>query len=211
MPPKAIIQQDLSKGSNIVTNPYDQGQQQSLRLLNLLLDEHGSARTRPGTHILTTAPQPGRRIVRVFDFVKSDGSVIKVAILRGNVALGAPVNELYIRTDDPTIPWTFVFAFFTIEDIPDCAIFNNLLMICNGYELLEAWDGTVRNAIASPPGPPGCKHIAVHLGSLWAWNTNPVTTLTAGPSSLQASGVNDPTSWNIADQVFIAKDDGQSG
>ena len=37
-----MIQQDLSKGSNLVTSPYLIGKQQSILDLNFLLDEHGS-------------------------------------------------------------------------------------------------------------------------------------------------------------------------
>jgi hypothetical protein len=69
MADKAIIQQDLSGGSNIVTNPYDTGPKQSILLTNLLLSEHGSLVVRDGALILGTAPAT-RPIVKLYDFVR---------------------------------------------------------------------------------------------------------------------------------------------
>jgi hypothetical protein len=71
MPDKEIIQQDLSGGSNIVTNPYDIAQKQSILLTNLLMGEHGSLVVRDGALILGTAPEP-RPIVKLYDFVRQE-------------------------------------------------------------------------------------------------------------------------------------------
>jgi hypothetical protein len=68
---KAIVQQDLSGGTNVVTNPYDLGQKQSILLTNVMLSEHGSLVTRDGTLILGTAPEP-RPIIKLYDFVRQD-------------------------------------------------------------------------------------------------------------------------------------------
>src|SRR5215475_3735180 len=72
-PLKPVIQQDVSKGMNAVTNPYDIGQQQSISLINLILDEHGSLRTRDGWTLQTVSPDLAptiRPIVKLFDFVQ---------------------------------------------------------------------------------------------------------------------------------------------
>lgn len=67
------VVQDFSKGMNAVTNPYDLGDKQSMSLVNLLMDEHGSLRTRDGSVIETSSPDaaPGiiRPIIRIFDYV----------------------------------------------------------------------------------------------------------------------------------------------
>src|SRR3990167_1839091 len=81
MPVKSVIQQDLSGGVNVVANPYDIGRKQSVLLTNLLLDEHGSVRTRDGTKILTTSPVSGQ-IVRVFKYNRQDGTVFELVIVR---------------------------------------------------------------------------------------------------------------------------------
>src|SRR5262245_5676320 len=160
MPPRAIIQQDLSKGTNLVTNPYDLGRQQSIRMLNLILDEHGSARTRPGTQIITTAPTAGLRIVRVYDLVLQNGVVFETAILRGNTAVGVPTNALYLRSTDP---WTLIGNFTTIEDVPDAFTFVDNMIIAAGYETPRAYNGVSFTPL--PGGLPGAKHMTAHLGS----------------------------------------------
>lgn len=88
-----VIQQDLSKGSNLVTQPYILGKQQSILLTNLLLDEHGSIHVREGTRKLTTSPDIApniRPIVKLFDFIKQDGSVMPLAILLGTTPTSPP-------------------------------------------------------------------------------------------------------------------------
>src|SRR3989304_9694773 len=78
---KSVIQQDLGLSVNVIANPYDIGRKQSVLLTNLLLDEHGSVRTRDGTKILTTSPVSGQ-IVRVFKYNRQDGTVFELVIVR---------------------------------------------------------------------------------------------------------------------------------
>src|SRR3989442_11913894 len=173
MPPKSIVQQDFSKGTNLPANPYCPGQQQSQRLLNLLLDEHCSLRNRPGATTLTTAPAAGRRIVRVFDFVRLDGTIIKLAILRGS-SIGAPGpygttpygtgafgggSELFNRG---TLPWTLIGTFLTQENVPDMLGFTDKTLIAHGYETPWSYDGVTFTQITASGGgsqslPPGAK------------------------------------------------------
>lgn len=68
----AKVQQDLSRGMNAVTNPYLIGQQQSISIVNLLLDVHGGLRTRDGTALQTVSPDLApdiRPIIKLFDFI----------------------------------------------------------------------------------------------------------------------------------------------
>jgi len=198
----ADAQIDLSGGENTVTNPFDLGAKQSQQCINLLMDEHGSHRTRDGTLIQTTSPDATRPIVKLYDYVKVDGTILKLAILKGTTGN----NTLYQRD---TTPWTAQGGFGSVYAIPDAVTFTNLAIFAPGQiETIKSFNGTNFNNLT---GAPNAAHIAVHLGYLWAWNTNASTTATAGPSSLSSSDVNNPNSWPGANQVFISKDDGQSG
>jgi len=74
------------------------------------------------------------------------------------------------------------------------------------------WRCTASTNTAAPP-PPGCAHLTVYAGSLWALNTSPTNTSTGidGPCSLRMSDVNNPNSWNPINQAFLDKDDGSEG
>lgn len=204
---KEIRQQDFSRGSNVVTNPFDLGKQQSILLSNLLLDEHGSLRVRDGTKIQTTSPD-FRPIVKLFDFVKSDGTVIPLAIL-----LGALVNSLYNRG---TTPWTKIGDFETAYTIPDMLTFANDCLIAAGPgEKPWVYDGTTFSHVSDnnvpPHVPAGAAHESVHRGFYWLWNTGLSSDPVDGPSSLRSSDLNNPSSYPLTTQIFVDKDDGDSG
>lgn len=68
------------------------------------------------------------------------------------------------------------------------------------------------------PPPPGAAHAAIYSYCLFLWNTYPFQTGSAstgwgidGPTSLRQSDVDNPFSWNPANQAFIDKDDGTEG
>src|SRR5438552_12498843 len=110
---QAVIQQDLSKGVNLVTNPYLIGKQQSILDLNMLLDEHGSLDVRDGTLIQTSSPDVAPNIspiAKLFDFIRQDGAVFPLAILY------TTVNGLYNRG---LTPWTHIGDFAIAEHLPD--------------------------------------------------------------------------------------------
>ena len=121
MPVSAIIQQDASRGCNLVTNPYVEGKQQSIILTNLLLSEHGSLQTRDGTISQTTAPDT-RPIVKLFDFIRPDGTIVKLAL----VLTAGGNNQLYRRD---TVPWTLIGALGTDEPLPDMLQFTGRVLI----------------------------------------------------------------------------------
>src|SRR5207245_2868411 len=76
------------------------------------------------------------------------------------------------RTD--TTPWTSIASTSTAYATPQSVTVNNTEVFANGYELPMTWDGTTVGTITATGGqtvPPGAKHIAFHLGSVWLWNT----------------------------------------
>lgn len=216
----AVVTQDLSKGTNLVTNPYLVGKQQSILITNMLLDEHGSLRTRDGTLILTTSPDVApnvRPIVKLYNLVLQNGLTQELAIVQGTTGN----NQLY---DRGTTPWTLLGTLSTQYATPDILTFTNLALIANGYETPYSFDGASLLHLVDTPGtgvvPIGAAHHTLHQGFYWVWNTAAVsqgsgvsvpTTLYAGPSALQSSDLNNPNSWPKANQVFVDKDDGDSG
>jgi hypothetical protein len=200
-PLKPITHLDFSKGENTVASPYDLAQGQVQQAINLMLDEHGSLRTRDGTLLQTSSPVVGAPICKLWDFVKVDGTIIKLAIVRTN-----PLR-LYNRG---TTPWTLIGTFNTGYAMPDIVPFTNQVHIAAGQTEggIRTYDGTT---FGTDTGSPNANHIAVHLSYLWAWNTAAATSSTDGPSSLRSSDVNNPNSWPTSNQTFISKDDGQSG
>jgi hypothetical protein len=204
-PLQAIKQFDFSKGENVVTSPYLLRPDQAAQALNVILDEHGSLRVRDGTLVQGSAsPNAARPIVKIYDFVKNDGTITPLAILAGSTS--PLINSLYLRS---TNPWTKIGDFTTYSLIPDILTFTNLAILANSNnDPLRSYDGTTFVALT---GGPNGQHVANHLNFLWAWNTNPSTLAAAGPSSLQSSDLNNANSWPGANQTFIAKDDGQSG
>lgn len=209
MPLQPIAQFDFSKGENTVSSPYLLRPEQVQQAVNFLLDEHGSLRVRDGTLKQDGQnPDSRRPIIKLFDLVKTDGSVTALAIL-GPVTGSVNPQTLYRR--DST-PWRKIadssYSTPVIQN-PDIIGFTNLAIIAHSnQDVLHSYDGTSFLALT---GAPNAAHIANHLGYLWAWNTNIVTTASAGQSSLQSSDLNNANSWPGTNQTFISKDDGTSG
>lgn len=63
------------------------------------------------------------------------------------------------------------------------------------------------------PPPPGCAHLTVYAGSLWAWDTWFTNTANGldGPTALRMCDSGNINSWNPINQAFIDKDDGSEG
>jgi len=198
---QAITQKDFSQGENLVTNPYDIGEKQSLRAVNLILDEHGSLRTVDGTKIQTSAPasEAGNRLLLPFSWTQVNGTINKTVIVRSGA-----VSKVYNRA---TTPWTLVGTFTTNDLLPQTVVFTNLQIWTDGYNVPKKWDGAVFAALGG--GLVGAKHLVLHQGFLWAGNTAAATTATDGPSVLRQSDLNSPEVWNAANVQFLAKDDGQ--
>lgn len=203
-PLAAAVQQDFSKGSNVVTNPYDVSKQQSVLITNMVLDEHGSLRVRDGTLAVTTAPVADP-IIKLYDFILANGTIIKLAIILGT----AGNNRLYRRD---TTPWTLIGNLGTTYSIPDILTFTNLALIVNGDETPYQYDGAVLAHITSSSGtvPGGGRHHALHQGFYWLWGTAAASGVLDGPASLRSSDLNNPASYPAANQIFVDKDSGEA-
>lgn len=203
---RPIAQLDFSGGHNLVVNPYLISQKQAAKVQNMILDEHGSLRTRDGQTDLTTSPITDQPIRYRGVLVKVDQTVFPFAVQRTT----AGPNRLF-RTDT----WAQISTDFTTDEtLPDAITVTDNSIILNGYEVAIKHTGTSWSRITAGAGqtvPPGAKHGAFHLGSLWLWNTNASTTSLDGPSSLRMSDANNVDSWPNANQTFISKDDGQIG
>jgi len=202
-----VIFQDLSRGSNVVTSPYVVGKQQSVLLTNCLLDEHASLRTRDGVKLESTSPDVApvlRAIVRLFDFVQPDGSIIPLVILRGI----SPGNNALYRRD--TNPWTLLGILGTDYAIPDMLAFVSRVLIANGYEV--PWQFSLAGGLshlADTPGTgslvTGAKHHTLHQGFYWVWNTAETSGTASKASLTTALGTAN------ADLVFTAVVAGAGG
>jgi len=192
---------DFSGGIDAVSSPYQIGPKQVMRATNLILDEQGALDVRDGATTIDQGPSESERILSLDDVVKVSGTLIKLAVVRWQNGS----QHLYERLSPA---WAVRGLFSTAADLPQMLTFVNLAIVANGYETIKYYDGTTFGSLTAAPQ---AQHIAVHLNSLWAWNTAAATTSTTGPSSLQASDVANPNAWPLPNQVFIAKDDGQEG
>lgn len=200
-----LAQNDFSQGENTSTSPYALRPGQMQQAINLLLDEQGSVRTRDGTLKLSVAaPRPDRKIVKLLDFVDTGQTVRHLAIQLGTTGN----NSLFLWN---TTPWTPLGDFASIYATPDMIMAVNMVLIAAGNtEPMKYYDPANLTPFGSLTGAPNAAHVAFHLGYIWAGNTNPNTSATAGISSIQASDLNNPNSWPGANQTFVSKDDGQN-
>lgn len=80
---KPLAQLDFSGGANLVVNPYLISQKQAADIQNLILDEHGSLRTRPGQVLLTTSTDTTNPIYYRGILSKVNGQEFPFAIQAG--------------------------------------------------------------------------------------------------------------------------------
>jgi hypothetical protein len=204
-----IVQKDFSGGLNLSVNPYLIPKKQLWRARNVLLDEHGSIRTRPGSalvwnDITTTSP-----LRYLKNLVKTDLSTVHWAIFYATPGAGQ------IWTTDAT-PYTYIGGYTLPLDYftPQAVTVYNQEFIAIGYNTPKTFDGVTLADMVVQGGqvlPLGAKHVAFHLGSIWLWNTASTTSTLDGPSSLRMAAVGKVDDWPSANQSFIAKDDGQVG
>ena len=203
---QVLNQQDFSGGINAVTEPYLLTRKQVARCRNMILDHHGALTTRDGFTVVTTSPDTASPIIYHDVLTKADGTTFPFAIQNDGSN-----NRFYNMS---ATPWTLVGT-LNSYDTPQSTTVTNLLVLANGYQRPLTWNGLGAFvpivASGGQTAPPGAKHLAFHLGSLWLWNTNAATTTYDGPSSLRMSDPNNVNSWPNANQTFVAKDDGQVG
>lgn len=116
------------------------------------------------------SPGPYRSIIKLYDFILSDGTLYPLAILKGV----SQQNQVYNRG---TTPWTLIGDMTTKFPIPDILTFTNLAIIADGYETPWSYDGTTFVQLVDNGGgggvPRGAQHHALHQGFYWVWNTAP--------------------------------------
>ena len=202
-----IAQLAFSGGTNAVAAPARVGNRQIFRVRNLVLGEHGSLSTRPGYTVVSTGSDTTNPLVYVNVLSLTNGTSRLYAVQNDGV-----VNTVY-RAD--TDPWTNVGSTVQSYTTPQAVTVLDHEVFAMGYEPPWLWNGdttwTQITAAAGQTLPPGARHLAFHLGSLWLWNTSAATTTLDGPSSLRMSDANNVNSWPLANQTFISRDDGQVG
>lgn len=204
-PLQPLVQSNFSGGVNLASNPYALSKKHVWRINNLILDEHGSLRTRPGYATIATAPHMSDVIYNGV-YNQLAGSPLPFAITRGD----GVSNGFYLTNQNP---WALIGTFTTDYQTPQTIAVLNKILIAPGYETPKTFDGTSLANITSSSGavPLGARHAAFHLGAVWLWNTASTTGALDGPSSLRASATNDVGDWPAANQAFVSKDDGQTG
>lgn len=136
----------------------------------------------------------------------NDGSVFRLRITR---ELDAS-QKLY-RSGNP---WALLGTFALAYDAPTMLNYLNQTLITDGYTVPYVTDGGSFSIFPTDMGAdmiPGAKWMVVHQNAVWAWNTAETTSTYDGPSSIRQSDVENFASWPVGNQLFIAKDDGQSG
>lgn len=200
---------NFAGGLNASSSIYEVAENQLLRVENLLLDQTGALSSRDGALTIDTAQTGTSAVLTLYDLVKASGTLYKLAVRR------SPSGQ-FLNQRGAGDPWPQLGTFTTQYDLPYMVTFADRAIIASGYEPIKYWDGTTFGSLtaAAPPAevvPPGAKHLAVHYGRLWIWNTAATTNATDGPSSLRHSGQDNPNSWPVANQTFINVDDGQTG
>lgn len=212
---QVVGQQDFSGGVNSIASPYLLSKKQVARARNMILDEHGSLSTRDGYKVMESSTNTTNPIVYHGVFTTSYGVDFPFAVQNDGTQ-----NTLY---QTGVSPWVRVGTFNGFLT-PQAVVMTDTLIISCGYSPPVTWDGHTFSTITAVPPTTrggkkfaaqavsvGAKHMAFHLGSLWLWNTNAVTTTYDGPSSLRMSDPNNFKSWPTANQTFVSKDDGQVG
>jgi hypothetical protein len=195
---------DWSGGINTAVNPYKLAKNQVWRAENLLLQMNGSLTVRPGSSLADTAPAGTTDVLALYQFVHANGTLDPLAIVRFN----DNTDRLYNRK---TLPWTLLFTFTTLNNTPKIVAWLDKAIIAHGYELLVQTDGTAGGTSTIATGPPGAQWLVLHQNALWAWNTAAATSGIDGPNSLRQSDINSITSWPNTFQLFINRDDSDTG
>lgn len=206
---ETLSRTDFSGGLSASANPYQIKPNELWRLENLLFTEAGSLSTRDGAVTIDEGQFGTEAILSLYTYRMSTGVTHELAIRR------SPSGQ-FLNLRDGVTPWPQLGTFATQYDLPIFRTLRNLAIIAAGYEPIPYWDGTTFGTLTADTGlgqviPPGAKHMAVHKGSLWIFNTAATTNATDGPSSLRCSAVDNPNSWPLSFQTFLSNDDGQTG
>ena len=89
---KSVTQLDFSGGSNLVVNPYLVSQKQAQEIENMVLDEHGSARTRDGVRTVATSPDLLSPILLRGNLIRNNGTEYPFAVQATLTGAANPVT-----------------------------------------------------------------------------------------------------------------------
>ena len=206
---KPITKADFSSGINVTSSPWKLKPTELLRATNFILSQDGSLSTRDGAVTVEQAPQiPATvsSIIALQSLARTDGTVFRFRITQELDG----TQKLY-RSDTP---WQLLGTFDLTYDNAMLLNFLNQTLITDGYHVPYVTDGTTFTIFPTDPAAdmiPGAKWMVIHQNAVWAWNTAATTSTYDGPSSIRQSDVENFHSWPVGNQLFVAKDDGQSG
>src|SRR5258708_39497046 len=130
---KDVSQNDFSGGINAVSSPYLVTDKQVQRTNNMVLDEHGSMRTRDGYAIVGTSPDTTDPIVLRDVLNTTDGNTYPFATQWDGT------NQIYYRTY--VNPWTQIGTVVSPYTTPASVTAGNVQIFATGYQTPQVWAG----------------------------------------------------------------------
>ncbi len=206
---KPVTKADFSGGLQVTASPWALKPTELLRCENFLLDQTGALSVRDGAVTVETTPTIPATVASVLDLnslALNDGSVFRFRIAREIDG----TQKLYLNAT----PWTLLGTFALAYETPTMLNYLNQTLITDGYHIPYVTDGGSFTIFPTDPMAdmiPGAKWMVVHQNAVWAWNTAAATSTYDGPSSIRQSDVENFHSWPVGNQLFVSKDDGQSG
>lgn len=206
---KPLTKVDFSGGVQVTSSPWKLKPTELLRCSNFVLDQDGALNVRDGAVTVEQPPAVPATVESILDLhslCRNDGFVFRLRITRE-----IDGSQRLYRSGTP---WQFIGTFDLQYDTPTMLSYLDQCLITDGYHVPYVTDGSSFAIFSTDAGAdmiPGAKWMVIHQNAVWAWNTAPVTTTSDGPSSLRQSDVENFHSWPLGNQLFIAKDDGQSG
>jgi len=206
---KPVTKADFSGGIQVTASPWALKPTELLRATNVVLDQTGALNVRDGAVTVESPPALPATVSSVLDLhslCRTDGTVYRLRLVQETDNF----HYLYVAGT----PWQLLGGFGLAYATPTMVNFLDHTLITDGYHVPYATDGAVFAIFATDPMAdmiPGAKWMVVHQNAVWAWNTAATTSAYDGPSSLRQSDVENFNSWPVGNQLFVAKDDGQSG
>jgi|SRR5882672_2845047 len=206
---KPVTKADFSGGLNTVASPWTLKPTELLRCENFLLDQTGALRVRDGVVTVEAPPTIPATVVSVLDL--NSLSLNNGSIFRLRITSEVDGTQKLYRSETP---WTLLGTFALQYDTPTMLNFLDQTLMTDGYTVPYVTNGASFSIFPTDPAAdmiPGAKWMVIHQNAVWAWNTAQTTSTYDGPSSIRQSDVENFHSWPVGNQLFVAKDDGQSG